>query len=64
MNKIGNKLRELRGNRSMECVAKEVGISKSSIAMYETGKRVPKDDVKKKLSVYYNYPIADLFFAD
>ena len=61
--KIAAKLRELRGDKSMEEVARAIGISKSAIAMYETGKRVPKDNVKKKLSEYYKCPVSDLFFA-
>ena len=60
---IAAKLKNLRGEKSMEEVAKAIGISKSAIAMYETGKRIPKDTVKKKLAEYYNYPLADLFFG-
>lgn len=64
MNNIGDKLRELRGSRSIEFVAKEIGVSKSSIAMYETGKRIPRDSIKKKLSEYYNRSITELFFTN
>ena len=60
---IAEKLKKLRGKKSMEEVAKAIGVSKSAIAMYESGKRVPKDIVKKKLAEYYNYPVADLFFC-
>ena len=39
--KIGQRLSNLRGNRTLKEVANAVGISVSALAMYETGKRVP-----------------------
>jgi len=30
--------------------------------MYETGQRVPKDEIKVKLSKLYGVPIQELFF--
>ena len=61
--KYANKLRELRGNRSRATVAKAVGVSVSSIAMYERGERTPKDDTKIKLAKYYGKTITSIFFA-
>lgn len=50
MNKavIGRKLLKLRGNKSREQVAFELGISFSALVSYETGVRVPKDEIKLK----------------
>ena len=45
---LGRRLKYLRGHRSGEEVAKELGISASSLRMYETNQRVPRDSVKKK----------------
>lgn len=61
--KIGKTLRELRGDKTLEEVANKVGISKSALAMYERGERIPRDEIKVKLANHYNKPIADIFFA-
>lgn len=62
--KVGEKIRELRGKESQGSLARKVGISKSAIAMYERGERVPRDEVKIRLSGYFGVPISDIFFAD
>ena len=61
--KIGLKLRELRGDKTQDEVAKGIGVSVSAIAMYERGERIPRDEIKVSLSNYYEVPIADIFFA-
>ena len=43
---VGKKLRELRGSRTQDEISKELGITKSSYAMYERDERVPRDEVK------------------
>lgn len=43
--------------------AKAMNISTSALGMYETGKRVPRDEVKVALASYYGVSIEDLFFA-
>lgn len=59
----GEKLRELRGNERREVVAAAVGVSVSALAMYETDKRVPRDDVKARISAFYDVPVQDIFFV-
>lgn len=61
--KIGARLRTLRGNQTVEYVARAIRISTSALTMYETGKRVPRDAVKVRLANYYGVSIQDLFFA-
>lgn len=61
---LGKRLKELRGDRNREKVAEAVGISPSAIGMYECNKRIPRDDVKKKLADFYNVSIQQLFFED
>ena len=39
----GKRLIELRGNRSQAEVAKAVGIATSTLGMYETEQRIPRD---------------------
>ena len=59
---MAEKLVALRGNRTIEKVASDIGISKSALSMYENGNRIPKDEIKLKLANYYDQSIAFLFF--
>ena len=61
--KIGKRLVSLRGARRREEVAKAVGVSFSALCMYETGKRIARDEVKMRLADYYGVPVEDIFFA-
>ena len=60
----GMKLRALRGDKSMQTVADEVGITKSALAMYERDERTPRDEVKVKLANYYGQTVQSLFFSN
>lgn len=60
---IGRKLAHLRGERSRQQVADEVGVSLSAILMYENGHRIPKDEIKIRLAEYYKVSVEDLFFS-
>ena len=63
--KIGARLRMLRKEKgeTLESASDEIGISKSSLAMYERGERVPRDEVKVRISEYYKRKIEEIFFA-
>lgn len=61
--KIGERLRKLRGEKSREEVAYANGISVSALTMYETGQRIPRDEIKVKLSTYFGVSIISIFFA-
>lgn len=63
-NKIGNRLKQLRGLRRPEEIAYKVDCSVSSILLYESGKRIPKDDVKLKLANLYGLTVQELFFSE
>ena len=60
--KIGKKLMELRGAKPKKEVANDLGISLSALSMYEQGKRIPRDEIKIKISEYYNTDIKEIFF--
>lgn len=60
--KMAKKLVELRGNKTQDEVANALDISKSALAMYESGKRVPRDPVKMRISKYYKRSIPYIFF--
>lgn len=59
----GAKLKELRGERSQEFVANDLGISVSALGMYETEQRVPRDEIKIKLANYYQSTVQAIFFS-
>jgi transcriptional regulator with XRE-family HTH domain len=61
---IGERLRNLRGNRSREEVAVAAKVTASAIWMYEAGQRVPNDEVKVRLSDYFGVSVYDIFFTD
>jgi Predicted transcriptional regulators len=60
--KNGKKLTELRGELKQEYIAKVLNISASAISMYETGKRTPRDEIKKALAKYYGTTVEKLFY--
>ena len=60
---IGERLKNLRGDKTQDEIAKSLGISKSAYAMYEQGNRVPRDEVKIKISKLFGVSVQDLFFA-
>lgn len=65
MNKevIAKKLTELRGERTREEVSNVLGISVSTLQMYENGQRIPRDVIKIKIAEYYQKSVGDIFFA-
>lgn len=62
MNTFQSKLIDLRGNKTQAEVAEAVGISTSALTMYETGRRVPRDEIKIALARYFNVSVGYLFF--
>lgn len=56
-------LRALRGDKSQECIANEIGITKSSWAMYERGERIPRDEVKIRIADFFGKSVQEIFFG-
>ena len=54
----------MRGNLTQEQVAKALGVSTSSIGMYERGERIPRDEVKTEIAKLFDTTVQDIFFAD
>ena len=46
-------LRKLRGDRSLAAVAIRVGISVAALKAYESGERIPRDEIKSALETFY-----------
>lgn len=63
--KIGQRLTELRNEagKTQQEVADANGTSVSAIAMYEAGKRIPRDEVKASLANYFHRSIEEIFFT-
>lgn len=59
---IGSTLRKLRGDLPRLTVANACGISVSALTMYETGQRVPRDEIKVKLARFYGKAVDAIFF--
>lgn len=60
---VGKKLRELRGERTQDDISKKLGITKSAYAMYEQDKRIPRDEIKVRISNLFGVSVQDLFYA-
>lgn len=60
---FGEILKELRGNRSQETMAKALNITKSSLAMYERNERIPRDEVKVRIAKYFGKTVQEIFFS-
>lgn len=62
--RIAKTLIELRGDKTRAEVAAALGISISTIAMYENGERIPRDETKLRIAAYYGRSVTDIFFAE
>ncbi|MED0998367.1 helix-turn-helix transcriptional regulator [Bacillus mobilis] len=60
--RVAENLINLRNERSREEVAKAVGISISTLQMYENGQRIPRDNIKIKLANFYGVTVQKIFF--
>lgn len=60
---IGKKIRDLRckNNLTQQELSKILGVSKSSISLYENEKMNPEDDIKIKIVDYFNVTLDELF---
>lgn len=60
---IAKTLIELRGEKSQAEVAAAIGVSPAAISMYESGERVPRDEIKCRIANYYKKPVGKIFFV-
>ena len=59
---IGERLMELRGERTQAETAKELNISVSALSMYERGERIPRDNIKIRIAALLQKPISEIFY--
>lgn len=61
---IGDTLKELRiaKGKSLAEASRDIGITPSALANYESNIRVPRDNIKVAISAYYKKPIQKIFY--
>lgn len=61
---IGDTLKALRQakGKSLSEAARDIGITPSALANYESNIRVPRDNIKIAISDYYKKPIQKIFY--
>lgn len=55
-------LRREYGERQAD-VAEAIGVSISAVGNYESGQRIPTDDVKMKYAKHYGVSVSDIFYT-
>ena len=60
---IAQRIVSLRAKKSRAEVASACGISTSALAMYESGERIPRDEIKVRLARYFNVTVESIFYA-
>lgn len=58
----GARLKALRGDKSLDEVANATGLTRSTIFMYETEERIPRDENKVALAKYFGKSVQEIFF--
>ena len=61
---IGNRIKGLRESRkeTMMDLSRAIGTSESAIGMYESGQRVPRDEIKIRIAEHFTVPVESIFF--
>lgn len=62
--RIGIKLRELRGEKKAEEVARALGITPQAVYMYERGERIPRDEIKIRIATYFRRTVTEIFYEN
>lgn len=60
---IGDRLRELRGERSQQEIAEALHVSPMAVSKYERGLITPSDEVKIAYAEYFNTTVQAIFFT-
>jgi len=61
---IGEKLKQLRGEKSLDEIAAALGISKQAVSNYENDTRIPRDEIKLKIARYFEKTVEEIFFTE
>ena len=62
--RIGQTIKELRTERGLTetALAKALGISQGAITMYETGNRIPRDEIKIRIAICFERTVESIFY--
>lgn len=60
---VGKRLRALRGKKTLDEVAKALGVTSMAVSLWERGERIPNDDIKIKIAAHYNTTVTAIFFT-
>lgn len=61
---VGERLRQLRENLTLQEVADALKVSPATVLLWEQGERTPSDDMKVKISAFYKQPVTVIFFEE
>ena len=61
---IGEKLKQLRGEKSLDEIAAALGISKQAVSNYENDTRIPRDEIKLKIARYFEKTVEEIFLQN
>lgn len=63
---IGQKIKSLREekNETVEQLSSAMDVSASAITMYETGKRIPRDEIKIRIAEHFSVTVESIFFPN
>lgn len=61
---IGAKISGLRilSGETMEALARSINVTQSAITMYESGRRIPRDEIKIRIADHFGVPVESIFF--
>lgn len=60
--RIAERVRKIRGDKTQQEFADEVGVSPMAVSMYERAQRVPSDEVKIRIAKLGNMTVQEIFF--
>ena len=66
MKGFGKRIKQLRQAKELNQsqLAEQLGISTSAISQYELEERVPRDETKIKIALFFNKKVGDIFFRN
>lgn len=61
---VGQRLRALRGARTLDEVGEALGVTGMAVSLWERGERMPSDEMKVKIAAYYKRSVMSIFFKE
>lgn len=61
---IGNRIKEIRGDRTQAEFANLVGVDRATLSNYESGRRQPNSEILKKIADLGNTTVPNLLFGE